>query len=174
METIMTLTSIQRKIIEITQNGLPMSVKPFEDLALQIGISESEVIREFEVMKATGLLRRIAVVPNHYALGYIFNGMTVWDVPDEKVLEFGERLSNESEVSHCYERPRILPEWRYNIFAMIHGKSKEQVEECYQNFQQKFLGEYLATEILYSTQILKKTGLRIPTQNTEPVQIGRG
>ena len=87
--------------------------------------------------------------------------MSVWDVPDDKINELGQQLGSQPFVSHCYERPRCLPEWPYNLFAMLHGKSKEEVAEKVQQIV-VLLGEHCAGyELLYSQQILKKTGLRL-------------
>ncbi|EDN65541.1 heme d1 biosynthesis protein NirH [Beggiatoa sp. PS] len=89
--------------------------------------------------------------------------MTVWNVADEKVDELGQRIGKLDFVSHCYRRPRHLPKWPYNLFAMVHGKTQAQVEEQIQQII-KLLGEdNRGHEVLYSTRILKKTGLRIKT-----------
>ena len=108
-----------------------------------------------------GIIRRIGAVPNHYRLGYTANGMTVWDVPDEQVDVLGERIGALDCVSHCYHRPRHPPQWPYNLFAMVHGRRREEVEQK-ANTIAALLGDYnRGYTILYSTRILKKTGLRI-------------
>ena len=87
--------------------------------------------------------------------------MTVWDVPDERVDELGARIGALDAVSHCYHRPRHLPDWPYNLFAMVHGRSREEVERQASGIAE-ILGECnRAHAILYSTRILKKTGMRI-------------
>ena len=105
--------------------------------------------------------RRIGAVPNHYALGYKANGMTVWDVPDERVDELGEKVGALDFVSHCYHRPRHLPDWPYNFFAMVHGHDRDEVEELAHRIAGLIGDANHGHEILYSTRILKKTGLRI-------------
>ena len=88
--------------------------------------------------------------------------MTVWDVPDDKVRELGNRIGALDFVSHAYHRPRHLPEWRYNLFAMVHGRDKTEVLEKTALIA-GLLGDFSrAHEVLFSTRILKKTGLRIP------------
>jgi len=114
-------------------------------------------------MKDIGLIRRIAAVPNHYAIGYTANGMSVWDVADVQVDALGRQVGALAFVSHCYRRPRHLPEWPYNLFAMVHGRSRDEVET-----QVRVIADVLGTacrahEVLYSTRILKKTGLRLTT-----------
>jgi DNA-binding Lrp family transcriptional regulator len=93
-----------------------------------LGVSGEAVRHRFADLLESGLVRRIGVVPNHYRLGYSANGMTVWDVDDTRVDELGERVGALPGVSHCYRRPRELPHWPYNLFAMLHGRSREAVE----------------------------------------------
>ncbi len=112
-------------------------------------------------MLDAGIIRRIGAVPNHYALGYRANGMSVWNVPDEQVRELGMKIGALEAVSHCYHRPRHLPQWPYNLFAMVHGRDRAEVEAKVAEIA-RLLGEAdRGHAILYSTRILKKTGLRI-------------
>jgi DNA-binding Lrp family transcriptional regulator len=112
-------------------------------------------------MLADRRVRRIGVVPNHYALGYTANGMSVWDVDDERIDTLGPRVGALPFVSHCYRRPRRPPEWPYNLFAMVHARSREEVADKLEVIR-NVLGPALRThDVLYSTRILKKTGLRL-------------
>ena len=114
-----------------------------------------------KALLARSIVRRIGAVPNHYALGYRANGMSVWDVVDDKVGELGRRVGALEFVTHCYRRPRSLPAWPYNLFAMVHGRSRDEVEAKVAEIA-ALLGPALrAREVLYSTAMLKKTGLRI-------------
>ena len=159
------LSSIDRKLIVLTQEGLPIAPRPYHVLALMLDISPDEVMTRLQRMLDQGIIRRIAAVPNLYKLGIKTNGMTVWDVPDEKVGELGRALGALPFVSHCYHRPRHLPLWRYNLFAMVHGKTKQEVNKYIAQIH-KLLGEDLqASDVLYSTKILKKTGLRIGSKS---------
>jgi DNA-binding Lrp family transcriptional regulator len=101
-------------------------------------------------------------VPNHYRLGYIANGMSVWDVDDEQVDALGTQVGALTFVSHCYRRPRHAPAWPYNLFAMLHGRSREEVERQASEIAALLGAACAGHEILYSTAILKKTGLRLP------------
>jgi DNA-binding Lrp family transcriptional regulator len=101
------------------------------------------------------------VVPNHYRLGYTANGMTVWDVPDADIREVGRRVGELDIVSHCYQRPRRLPDWPYNLFAMVHGHSREEVKAKVQQIAQLLGDRVRGYDVLVSTRILKKTGLRL-------------
>ena len=112
-------------------------------------------------MLARGLIRRIGAVPNHYRLGFTANGMTVWDVADERVDALGERIGALPGVSHCYRRPRHLPDWPYNLFAMLHGRTRAEVEQQARQVRDLLGDACRGHDILYSTAILKKTGLRL-------------
>lgn len=156
-----TITKLDRKIIKQTQSGLPITSQPHHAIANNIGCNVDDVIEHLTNMLNSGVIRRIGAVPNHFRLGFKANGMTVWDVPDEMVIELGNQVGQLGFVSHSYQRPRHLPLWPYNLFAMVHGQTREAVSEKTEQIKQ-ILGENCrAHEILYSTEILKKTGLRL-------------
>lgn len=152
---------LDRQIISATQSGLPLVAEPYQAIAEQLGIDTELLHSRLQKMLDCGQIRRIGAVPNHYKLGYSANAMSVWDVPDHLINELGQKLGTLDFVSHCYQRPRFLPEWPYNLFAMLHGKSKHEVSEKAQQIVQ-ILGIHCQDhQLLYSTQILKKTGLRL-------------
>lgn len=155
------LSALERHLIAATQQGLPLVAKPYEALGALLGVTETEVLHLMQDMQDRGLIRRIGAVPNHYRLGYLANGMTVWDVDDARVDEIGERIGSLACVSHCYRRPRHRPEWPYNLFAMLHGRSREEVEAQAQEIRTLLGDACRAHDILYSSAILKKTGLRL-------------
>jgi DNA-binding Lrp family transcriptional regulator len=159
--TPVSLDAIDRALIRATQTGLPLVAAPYKQLGETLGLSEQEVIARFEAMQASGLLRRIGAVPNHYALGWRANGMTVWDVADEQVEMLGERVGALPFVSHCYKRPRRLPHWPYNLFAMVHARTVEDAQPLVMQIQDVLGSACRAHDVLWSTRILKKTGLRI-------------
>ncbi|HLO93343.1 MAG TPA: Lrp/AsnC family transcriptional regulator [Burkholderiaceae bacterium] len=155
------LSALERHLIAATQQGLPLVAKPYEALGALLGITETEVLQLMQDMQDRGLIRRIGAVPNHYRLGYLANGMTVWDVDDDLVDAVGERIGGLACVSHCYRRPRHLPDWPYNLFAMLHGRSREEVQAQAQAIRALLGDACRASDILYSSAILKKTGLRL-------------
>ena len=155
------LDDIDRRIIQATQAGLPLTTRPYSSIADQTGTTEAEVMRRMQRMLELGIIRRIGAVPNHYALGYRANGMTVWDVADEHIDELGAKVGQLEFVTHCYQRPRHLPDWPYNLFAMVHGKSREEVEAMARTIAELLGDASRGNDILYSSRILKKTGLRI-------------
>ena len=155
------LDAIDRAIVRATQAGLPLCAQPYHAVAERVGVDPDEVMARMRRMLAAGIIRRIGAVPNHYRLGYRANGMSVWDVPDEQITELGRRVGALPFVSHCYRRPRRLPEWHYNLFAMVHGRTREEVEVQVAEIAALLGDAARRHDVLYSTRILKKTGLRL-------------
>ena len=155
------MQELDRKLVLATQTGLPLVPRPYDAIADELGVDAELVRQRLQTMLSDGRVRRIGAVPNHYRLGYSANGMSVWDVDDAQVDEIGARIGALDFVSHCYRRPRHLPDWPYNFFAMAHGKSRDEVEEKVGQIA-KIMGHACRRhEILYSKRILKKTGMRI-------------
>jgi DNA-binding Lrp family transcriptional regulator len=161
MNAPLTVEKVDRALVRAMQGGLPRVPRPYHAIADALGLAPSMVMGRLGAMLATGAIRRIGVVPNHYRLGYTANGMSVWDVDDAVVDALGEQVGALESVSHCYRRPRRLPLWRYNLFAMVHGKSRAEVEAKVAEIARLLGPAARAHEVLYSTRILKKTGLRI-------------
>ncbi len=155
------LDETDRRLVHATQAGLPLVARPYHALAERLGLPPEEVMARLARMLAAGIIRRIGAVPNHYALGYTANGMTVWDVPDERARDLGRRVGALEFVSHCYLRPRRPPAWPYNLFAMVHGRTRAEVEEKVAAIARLLGEDDRGHAVLYSTRILKKTGLRI-------------
>ncbi|MFP5325412.1 MAG: AsnC family transcriptional regulator [Gammaproteobacteria bacterium] len=155
------MDDLDRRLIGATQAGLPLVPRPYEAIGASLGISGDLVRERLQSMLDRGLIRRIGAVPNHYRLGFTANGMSVWDVDDEEVDVLGEAVGRLPCVSHCYRRPRHLPVWRFNLFAMLHGRSRDEVEVQARQVADVLGQACRAHDILYSTAILKKTGLRI-------------
>ena len=168
------LSPLERQYVLLTQSGLPIVAQPYQHIAEQLKMSVADVLAMTTDLKERGIIRRIAAVPNHYKLGYRFNGMTVWDVKDEVVSEFGKAVGQLPFVSHCYLRPRHLPQWNYNLFAMVHGKTEQEVQQYrtqikdllenafeLRNDDSDQASHFQTNDMLTSTEILKKTGLRL-------------
>jgi len=153
--------STDRAIVVATQGGLPLVARPYHAIGEQISVSGEEVMARLARMLEAGAIRRIGAVPNHYALGYSANGMSVWDVDDEHVARLGRVVGELPFVTHCYERVRHPPQWPYNLFAMVHARTRDEVEDKV-GYIAAILGDAArARAVLYSTRILKKTGLRL-------------
>lgn len=155
------MDAVDRSIVVACQAGLPLLPRPYHHIAEQLGLEAEEVMQRLRAMQENGMVRRIGVVPNHYALGYRANGMTVWNVDDAQIARLGQEVGALSFVSHCYQRPRALPEWPYNLFAMVHAQTRAEVEQKAALIAQ-MLGDFVQEKsILYSKRILKKTGMRL-------------
>ncbi|MBK6637873.1 MAG: Lrp/AsnC family transcriptional regulator [Rhodocyclaceae bacterium] len=152
---------LDRRLVLATQAGLPLVPQPYEELAGDLGVSGDLVRQRLAAMLSDGRIRRIGAVPNHYAIGYTANGMSVWDVDDAVVDALGAQVGALTFVTHCYRRPRRLPEWPYNLFAMVHGPDRPTVEADVQRIAELLGSACHGRDILYSSRILKKTGLRL-------------
>lgn len=154
------LSEQERELIQATQGGLPLVPRPYEAVGAMLGMTGDAVRVRLDAMLKSGLIRRIGAVPNHYKLGFTANGMTVWNVDDQLVHELGERVGRLPGVSHCYLRPRCLPNWPYNLFAMVHATTRGQVEQQRDQIRSLMGNACVADDVLYSSAILKKTGFR--------------
>ena len=155
------MDAADRRIVQATQAGLPLEPRPYHAVAAATCLEPEEVMGRMERMLAEGAIRRIGAVPNHYALGYRANGMAVWDVDDAQVDALGARIAALGLSSHCYRRPRHPPRWPYNLFTMVHGRERAEAMRAVEAIA-KVLGPAVrAREVLFSTRILKKTGLRL-------------
>ncbi len=155
------INDFDRQIIQHSQRGLPLVPTAFDEIARKIGSDENSVLEAMQRMLENGVIRRIGVVPNHYRLGLRSNGMTVWDIVDDQIEHFGEKIGQLDFVSHCYQRPRRMPQWPYNLFAMVHGCNREEVDKKVKRIA-NILGEACQQQdVLFSSAILKKTGLRL-------------
>ena len=155
------IDATDRQIIQALQSGLPLVSAPYAQVADDLRMQEADLLERLSALKARGVIRRIAAAPNHYKLGMTSNGMTVWDVEDDRIAELGAQIGALPFVTHCYERPRALPDWPYNLFAMVHGSDRDEVEEKRAQITMILGDACRAKDILYSTRILKKTGLRL-------------
>ncbi len=151
-------------VLEI-QGGLPITETPYADVADAIDQDTDWVVETIKRFEREGKVRRVGLVPNHYSLGYSENGMTVWNVPDDVVDEVGPAVASFDFVTHCYERPRHDGVWEYNVFAMTHGRSEAESDRRVEQVRER-MAEYWDVgeddwDTLFSTQILKKTGIRM-------------
>ena len=155
------MNPLDLRIVRATQAGLPLVADPYGEVAAQLGVAPGQVMERMRAMLADGRIRRIGAVPNHYRLGYTANGMSVWDVDDAALARLGPRVGALPFVTHCYRRPRRRPAWPYNLFAMIHGRSRAEVEEKVAQVRALLGDACRGSDVLYSKRILKKTGLRL-------------
>lgn len=150
----------ERRLVSVLQEGLPLFIRPFSLIAERIGASESEVLGRIGRWLEDGAIKRFGVVVRHHELGFRANAMLVHDIPDERVSELGRALAEEPDVTLCYRRPRILPDWPYNLFCMIHGRERSEVEGIIADIRQRHGLTECAHDILFSLTRFKQNGAR--------------
>ena len=151
-------TILDKKLITALEKGLPICTKPYHYIAKQVGITPEEVLKRIEELQQQALIKRFGVVVRHKELGYHANGMVVWDIPDEQVRKLGQCISQYSFVTLCYRRPRRLPLWRYNLFTMVHGHNREEVEKSVAEIVEQCDLQHIPHKILFSTRRFKQRG----------------
>jgi DNA-binding Lrp family transcriptional regulator len=160
-QTRMTIDNLDRDIIHATQSGLALHTAPYNEIAKQCGCDMHTVMSRMQWMLKCGVIRRIGAVPNHYRLGLRSNGMSVWDVADDRLDALGKQVGKLDFVSHCYERPRHLPQWPYNLYAMVHGTNQDEVNRKVSRIAELLGNDCQQHNVLLSSKILKKSGLRL-------------
>ena len=152
---------IDRDLMLVSQAGLPLLAEPYSALGKQLDADAALVRKRFRAMLTSGVIRRIGAVPNHYRLGLQANGMTVWDVRDSSAEYAGIAVGQLPFVSHCYLRPRYPGIWPYNLFAMVHGQNREEVNQKALKIASVLGNQCSSHDVLFSSAVLKKTGLRL-------------
>jgi len=150
----------ESRLIAAIQSGLPLVERPFATVGAAVGQSETEVIEGVQCLVNQGVIKRMGVVVRHHELGYRANAMVVWDVPDEEVSQLGACLGKLEFVTLCYQRPRRLPVWRYNLFCMIHGHDREEVLARVEEMRRGCGLQHIPCEVLFSTRRFKQCGAR--------------
>ncbi len=147
-----------RRLLAAIRHGLPLAPRPFAEIGARLALTEEEVIARLTRLKEKGVIRRFGVVVRHHELGYSANAMVVWDVPDPQVAELGHCLAGFDFITLCYRRPRRVPQWRYNLYCMIHGKSREEVLAHLEWMVNHCGLQTLPHEVLFSRRRFKQRG----------------
>jgi siroheme decarboxylase len=121
------LSELDLAVIRALQGDMPVVPEPYGPAAAQLGISQERLLDQLESMRERRALRRVAAILFHRRAGFSANGMGVWCVPEERMLELGPRMASFRGISHCYQRP-TYPDWPYSLFTMAHGRSKEECD----------------------------------------------
>ncbi|BAO45585.1 siroheme decarboxylase subunit beta [Thiolapillus brandeum] len=156
----MVLNDTEQQLIGLIQSGLPLCSRPWAEIGQQLNLAESEVLQQVRSLQERGLIKRFGLVVRHHELGYTANAMVVWDVPDDQVRQVGEALGRHDCVTLCYQRPRRLPQWPYNLFCMIHGKDRERVLETIDELVEAEGLQDIAHEVLFSGERFKQRGAK--------------
>jgi DNA-binding Lrp family transcriptional regulator len=114
-------------VIRALQGDMPVVPEPYADAAAEVGVSQEKLLEHLAGMQERRLLRRVAAILFHRRAGFSANGMGVWKVPDDQILEVGKRMASFRGISHCYQRP-TYEDWPYSVFTMAHGRSKDECD----------------------------------------------
>lgn len=154
------LTENDRALIGAMQAGLPLCPSPYQALADTLGSTPQAVLQRIRAWLADGTLKRFGVVVRHHEMGFTSNAMVVHDIPDTLVSELGQRLGQHPGVTLCYRRPRVEGQWRYNLFCMVHGRERAQVEQQITELRTRFALQDYPHAVLFSRERFKQTGAR--------------
>jgi siroheme decarboxylase len=150
------LSELDLAVIRSLQGDMPVVPEPYEPAAEELGISQQRLLDQLESMRERRALRRVAAILYHRRAGFSANGMGVWRVPEERMLELGPRMASFRGISHCYQRP-TYPDWPYSLFTMAHGRSKEECDAILDSIAEDTGIEERRT--LYSSTEFKKIRL---------------
>jgi DNA-binding Lrp family transcriptional regulator len=150
------LSELDVAVIRALQGDMPIVEEPYAPAARALGIGAGSLLEQLESMRERGALRRVAAILFHRRAGFSANGMGVWKVPDERIMELGPRMAAFRGISHCYQRP-TYPDWPYSVFTMAHGRSKEECDAILDSIAADTGIEERAT--LYSSTEFKKVRL---------------
>lgn len=152
------LSKLDKRIISLISLDIPLAREPFRDLAGKLGIEERLLLKRIRSFKKNGLMRKFAASLNHKKIGFKYNAMVVWNVPEAIVDKAGKVMASFGHVSHCYQR-RKCPGWDYNLYSMVHGRTKEECLEVIKKIADK-IGKDIDRKALFSSKEEKKTGAR--------------
>ncbi len=155
--------ALDQRLLTAIQDGLPLVSRPYLVVGDQLGMAEEEVLRRLRRLLDRGVIKRLGVIVRHRELGYRANAMVVWNVPDEIVDVVGHRLASCAAVRLCYQRPRRLPDWPYNLFCMIHGRDRAVVREYVEGLTERFQLQDIEHDVLFSSRRFKQRGARYTT-----------
>lgn len=150
-------TPTESAILRLAGGDLPDSATPYADIAAETGTDEATVLELLRELKEEGAIRRFGATLRHQKAGYSSNVMVAWNVPEDIVLGVGEKMAENSAVSHCYWR-KPQKDWNYSMFTMVHGRTKEECLEAVRAMSEESgITDYA---LLYSLRELKKTSMK--------------
>jgi DNA-binding Lrp family transcriptional regulator len=150
--------SIDRKLLAAIQDGLAIVPQPYGDVAANIGIEEADVIGRLKRLATAGVVTRFGCIVRHRKLGYTDNAMVVWDIPDDKVDAVASMLVRNKRVTLCYRRKRVQPDWPYNLYCMVHAKSRRDALAVVGELNAAAGIRHKNQTVLFSTRCFKQRG----------------
>ncbi len=151
------LDKLDRNIVKRLQEDISLEKEPFKAIAQDLGITEDDLMERINNLHKKRVMRRLGAILYHRKAGFSHNAMAVWVVPDNRSAEVGSFMASLPGISHCYKRV-IHKDWKYNMYTMIHGKTREECEAVVAFIsEQTGIYEY---KILFSDKELKKTSMK--------------
>lgn len=147
-----------RSVLAAIEDGLPLTERPFAEIAARVGLAEDDVIRRLRHLVEARIVTRFGCIVRHRALGYTSNAMCVWDVPDGIVDRVAQSFVTNPSVTLCYQRPRRLPDWPYNLFCMVHAKSRDEALATLDDLNAVAETSLFPQTVLFSTRCFKQRG----------------
>jgi DNA-binding Lrp family transcriptional regulator len=151
-------------VIRALQGPMEVVERPYDAAADRVGMATEDLLEHLQGMIERHLLRRIAAILYHRRAGFSANGMGVWRVPSDQVLEVGGRMAAVRGISHCYQRP-TYPDWPYSVFTMAHGRSKEECDAILDRIADEHELHGADRAVLYSSTEFKKVRLHYFTDD---------
>ncbi|MDN5344478.1 MAG: siroheme decarboxylase [Clostridia bacterium] len=151
------LTDLEKELVRLLQGDIPLVPRPFLPVARKLGLSEAEVLDHIRRLQAEGIIRRFGAALRHREAGITANAMVVWLLPPGELTKAGEKLAAFPEVTHCYQR-RQQPGWPYNLYAVIHCRSREACENLAARLAAAI--GHANYRLIFSTAELKKESMR--------------
>ena len=151
------LSELDKKIVRAMQGDFPLVKEPYQEIAADLGITEDELLERLTEFKASRKIRKLGAVLKHREVGFSSNVLCVWVVPPQKLDEIAQNMCRHMAVTHCYDR-NTTPDWPYNLYTMIHGKSRAECEE----FAAELARENNLTDrkMLFTIKEWKKTSMK--------------
>jgi len=165
----MIIDDIDQRLLTAVQQGLAITSRPYQALGERLGLNEQQVLERLARLQNTGLIKRLGVIVKHRQLGYRANAMVVWNIPDEQVQQIGVHISSFEFVNLCYRRPRYGSDWPYNLFCMIHGKSRDIVYQQIDCLIQACQLQGFANDVLFSRRCFKQRGALYQAPDFNPL-----
>lgn len=171
----------QTQLRKAIEKGLPSVLEPYQAIAQTLNLSQNQVINQIEEWQKDGLIRRFGLVVKHRKLGYDANAMVVWNIPSKDIDDVAPKLAKCAPVSLCYQRPRRLPHWSYNLFCMIHGTDRALVLQQIEDITEQLQLAHIEKDILFSFKAYKQHGARYAkvsdinhnSKNSSPTKLGQ-
>lgn len=151
------LSELEKQIIAAIQGDLPVTKRPYLEIAQQIGVTEETLLDTLRQLREKGVMRRLGATLRHQQTGFQANAMTAWRVEESRVDEVGAVMAGFPEVSHCYRR-NPTEKWPYNLYTMIHATDEPRCRATVKKIaRQAGVSDYI---LLFSRRELKKTSMQ--------------